>query len=175
MEAGENMRRRNFSVSVILIGLLFAPFFGIEALQSKRLTVGATVPDHTLKTLAGKTIKLSQYKGKNVVLAFVVHGSGACHAFAPKLEKKIWQVYKDRKTVVIGVLVRARKAKQFKIAHGITFPMAIDQQLANNFSSDGYPFVVVLDGQSKFRFSTKGVAADLMIREIVKALKKQGA
>jgi peroxiredoxin len=168
------MRTRLITLGLLCLALVL-PRAQIHAQQAKDVAKGAVVPDHSFKTLEGKIIKLSQFKGKNVVLAFVVAGMGACHAFAPKLEKNICKVYKNRNTVVIGVFVKPRKAKQFKKTHGLTCPMAVDNRLARSFPSDGYPFVVVLDGQRRFRFSTKGIAADQMIPEIVKALKKQGA
>ncbi|MDF1663665.1 MAG: TlpA disulfide reductase family protein [Planctomycetota bacterium] len=159
---------------LFFLGLLL-PLLPQNAFAQGKLAPGDQVPDYTFKTLAGKTVKLSQFKGKNIVLAFMVHGSGACHSFAPKLEKDIWRAFKGRNTVVLGVLVRARKAKQFKQSHGLSFPVAVDNRLAAKFPSDGYPFVAILDGKGCFRFSTKGVAAKRMIPQIITSLKKLGA
>ena len=169
------MKSRRFTPVFLLFVSLTLLFLPDQALAQSKLKVGDQVPDHSFKTLDGKKVSLSQFAGKNIVLAFMVHGSGACHSFAPKLEKDIWRAYKGRNTVVITVMVRARKAKQFKQSHGLTTITAVDSRLFAKFPSDGYPFVAILDGKRRFRFSTKGVAAKRMIPQIITSLKKLGA
>lgn len=160
---------RILAATLLLASLALSSSLGFA--QSGKLGVGQTVKDRSFTTLSGASLKLSKFKGKPLVLAFMVHGSGACHSFAPKLEKKIWQAQKS-KIGVLGILVRSRKARQFKSMHQITFPVAIDSRLAREFSSDGYPFVVVLDGNRKVVFTSKNVSASNMLAKITEALKK---
>jgi len=136
--------------------------------QEARLGLGDIAPDHSLKTFAGKTVNLSDYAGRKLVIAFMVPGSGACHSIAPLLEREIWQKLKGQSVGVLGVLVRARRAQRFATGHSLSFPVAVDAALVRRFNSDGYPFVVVLDGSRKLIYTSRKKPAD----SIIPALKK---
>ncbi len=60
------LRRHLFALSS-LAAVLFAG-------QAQALTVGEAAPDFTLKDASGKTVKLSDYKGKHVVLEWTNPG-----------------------------------------------------------------------------------------------------
>ena len=53
-------------------GTLLLVLGGLLSLQAAPLNVGDKAPDFTLKDTSWKDVKLSDFRGKNVVLAFYV-------------------------------------------------------------------------------------------------------
>ena len=66
------------------------------------LKVGSVAPDFTAYTVDGKPVKLSDYKGKVVILDFWASWCGPCQISMPGLEK-IYQQIKDKNVVVLSL------------------------------------------------------------------------
>lgn len=62
---------------------------------------GHPAPDFELKTLTGETIRLSDYKGKPVILNFWANWCGPCRAEFPELQQVAGENGDD--LVIIGV------------------------------------------------------------------------
>ena len=56
----------------VAVGCLLLALTGLLTLQAAPLQVGDKAPDFTLKDTNWKDVKLSDFQGKNVVLAFYV-------------------------------------------------------------------------------------------------------
>jgi peroxiredoxin len=90
---------------------------------------GDTAPDFTLKTTDNKTVKLSDLKGKVVMLQFTASWCGVCRKEMPFIEKDIWQKHKDNKDFKLFGIDRdepLETALGFVKKMGITYPMLID-------------------------------------------------
>lgn len=70
----------------------------------KACAVGQPSPDFELKTLEGKTMKLSDLKGKYVLIDFWASWCGPCRKEIPNL-KKVYAGYKDKGLQLIGVSI----------------------------------------------------------------------
>ncbi len=76
-----------------------------EALHALRITAPQQrlpAPDFSLPRLAGKTLHLSDYRGKVVLLNFWASFCAPCREEMPALER-LWQTYRDQGFVVIAV------------------------------------------------------------------------
>jgi thiol-disulfide isomerase/thioredoxin len=85
--------------AVILLIVCLALFAGCTR---RELSEQTTAPDFNLQTLNGATLKLSDYKGKVVLLDFWATWCPPCVASIPGIEK-LHHAYKDKGLVVIAV------------------------------------------------------------------------
>ena len=89
------------------------------------LIVGAKAPDFELKTLTGETIKLSNLKGKKVMLNFWATWCPPCKAEMPAMEQFSKQMDKD--IVILAVNIDPQLDVQgFVDENKITFPIPLD-------------------------------------------------
>ncbi|MEH7375503.1 redoxin domain-containing protein [Neobacillus drentensis] len=89
------------------------------------LAIGGKAPDFELKTLTGETVKLSNLKGKKVMLNFWATWCPPCKAEMPAMEKFSKQMEKD--IVILAVNIDPQLDVQgFVDENKITFPIPLD-------------------------------------------------
>jgi peroxiredoxin len=81
----------------------------------KLLDIGATAPDFSAVTADGKTVHLSDFRGKPVVLDFWATWCGPCQHSMPHLEK-VYDEVKDKGVAVLAVCVWDDKPAYLKWA-----------------------------------------------------------
>jgi peroxiredoxin len=98
--------------------------------------IGDTAPDFTLKLTTGKTVKLSESKGKVVMLQFTASWCSVCRKEMPFIEKDIWLKYKTNPDFVLLAIDRDEPLEtviKFAKAIPITYPIGLDPK-ANIFA-----------------------------------------
>lgn len=94
--------------------------------QSNGLQVGSKAPDFVLTTLTGEKVKLSDFKGKKVMLNFWATWCPPCKAEMPEMEQFYKQ--KDNDLVLLAVNIDPQNdVKGFATKDGITFPILLDK------------------------------------------------
>lgn len=94
---------------------------------------GNLPPDFELETMTGEVIKLSDYKGKKVMLNFWASWCGPCKAEMPHMQNYYKNNKDDANIEIIAVnLTQAERkglggVEQFIDAHGLTFPIPLDK------------------------------------------------
>jgi cytochrome c biogenesis protein CcmG, thiol:disulfide interchange protein DsbE len=90
----------------------------------------------------GGTIRLSDYRGKAVVLNFWASWCEPCKKEAPLLQET-WERYRDDGLVVLGIDAQDFKsdAREFVERYGLTYPIAYDGNGASlgRFGNTGFP------------------------------------
>ena len=93
------------------------------------INIGDIVPDFTLKTTTGETFKLSDKRGKIIMLQFTASWCSVCRKEMPFIESDIWKKHKDNPDFCLLGIDRDEpldKVLEFVKQTGITYPMALD-------------------------------------------------
>ncbi|MGZ4032970.1 MAG: redoxin domain-containing protein [Tumebacillaceae bacterium] len=129
------MAKRMNLTRVITILVLFVAAIGIlysvvnfNKADTVVLKTGQAAPDFTVQTLDGKTAKLSDYKGKVVMLNFWATWCEDCRNEMPELIKT-YESHKDQGLVVLGVDIKENQAavKTFVDNNDIKYPVLMDK------------------------------------------------
>jgi peroxiredoxin len=117
--------------------------------------------DFELVLTDGTKTSLKQLRGKVVILQFTASWCSVCREEMPHLEKEVWQAYKDKGLVLIGVDrdEPLEKVKSFHRVMNISYPLALDPgadifcRFANKKS--GVTRNVVIDRDGKIVYLTR--------------------
>jgi peroxiredoxin len=91
--------------------------------------IGESVPDFELPSTSGGKVRLSDYRGRPVLIFFTTTWCPYCSAEAPFLEQEIWQRYREMGLQVLSIQVKEGDALAgaFADSHGWTFPVLVDE------------------------------------------------
>ena len=159
-----NMRRRLFrllppiAIIPIILGLVIGLSPGGTDLWANdiRPDEGHFAPDFVLRTLDGKTVQLSEFRGKKVVLInFWATWCPPCRLEMPTMQQ-IYSEYKVKGFEILAVNIEpdAKQAiRDFVKELRLTFPIALDpdMKVARKFRVIGLPVSVLIDRQGIVR------------------------
>jgi peroxiredoxin len=119
---------KQFALSIVLMMFAISIHSQTPDERGYLVKIGDVAPDFATTLDNGKAFKLSNYRGKVVMLQFTASWCGVCRKEMPEIEKQIWQVYKDKGLVVIGIDrdEPLETLKTFAQQTGITYPLALD-------------------------------------------------
>lgn len=112
----------------IIIALSLVSSFAYSQTQSSEENQAVEVANFSLKSTEGKTVKLSDYKGKFVVIHIATTWCPYCNAEAPYLEE-IYKEYKDKNVEVLIIAVKEPKElvkEKIKDRFELSFPVLLD-------------------------------------------------
>ncbi len=123
--------------------------------------VGDQAPVFAAKLDNGKQFDLQKQRGNIVMLQFTASWCGVCRKEMPHIEKRIWQKFKDKDVVVIGIDrdEPLETVQNFAEQTGITYPLALDPaaeifQLYAHHKA-GVTRNVLIDREGKIVFLTR--------------------
>lgn len=164
---------------LLVLFLLPLFLFAQSADKTTYTKTGQNVPAFSVTTLDGKTININDLKGKVVLLNFFATWCGPCMAEMPRVEKEIWQKYKNENFVVLALGREHSKEEldKFNKEKGFTFLIAPDTKRAvfSLFAKESIPRNYLIDKEGKIIWQGIGYDKnefDKLIVEIGKALKK---
>jgi peroxiredoxin len=90
--------------------------------------IGDVMPDFTINEAGGRQYRLSDLKGKVIMLQFTASWCGVCRTEMPFIEKELWQAKKNDGLFVIGIDrdEPVDKVLAFKKDIAVTYPLALD-------------------------------------------------
>lgn len=134
--------KKSISLS-ILIALIFSatPVQAMHSLSDTMsvakddrqylVKVGDMAPDFEMKLTDGTKVKLSDLRGKIVMLQFTASWCGVCRKEMPHIESQIWQKHKDNPRFALLGIDRdepLEKINQLRKATGVTYPLGFDPE-----------------------------------------------
>lgn len=140
-------------VAIILILIILGyAIFGDRIIIKKSPLVGYEAPEFTLTLFDGRTVKLSDLKGKAVVLNFWASWCIPCRDEAPALESS-WLKYKDRQVAFIGVNIwdDDANALSYLRKYGGGYPNGMDRdgRVGVDYGVAGVPETYFIDPTGK--------------------------
>lgn len=91
--------------------------------------VGEMAPDFIVTLASGETVRLSELRGKVVMLQFTASWCSVCRKEMPFIESDIWQKHKDDVDFFLMGIDRdepLETVNKFSESVGITYPLALD-------------------------------------------------
>ncbi|MDO5522421.1 MAG: TlpA disulfide reductase family protein [Bacteroidia bacterium] len=91
--------------------------------------VGDMAPDFEMELPEGGTVKLSDLRGKVVMLQFTASWCGVCRKEMPYIEKNIWLKHKDNPQFALYGIDREEPVEKIQVlreATGVTYPIGMD-------------------------------------------------
>lgn len=152
------------SVVIILVGLL--------GMAARPPLVGSPAPEIVLKDLQGQDVKLSDLRGKVVLVNFWATWCKPCKEEMPAMQAS-YDKLRDKGFVVLAVNEledTARVAEHIR-THGHTFEVVMDHnnQVANRYGVVGLPASFLIDRQGIVRERVSGnLLTESRIEEMVK-------
>lgn len=123
------MKRHSFLI-VILITFFTSVFSQKPTVYANNyfVKIGDMAPDFAINEAGGRSYKLSDLRGKVVMLQFTASWCSVCRTEMPFIEKDIWQAKKSEGLVVLGIDrdEPVEKVIKFKKDIGISYPLVLD-------------------------------------------------
>ncbi len=152
----------------ILLTAVFLLFASVSEGQEKKVfengytvKVGDMAPDFTISEAGGKSYKLSELRGKVVMLQFTASWCSVCRTEMPFIEKEIWNEKKGSGLVVLGIDrdEPLEKVLKFKKDIKVTYPLVLDPgaDIFGLFAQKeaGVTRNVIIDRKGKIIFLTR--------------------
>jgi peroxiredoxin len=151
-----------------LAGLLVIAFVWVLAGRSAGAALppaaqtNRPAPDFALTGIDGQTVRLSDYRGKVVLLNFWYTGCEPCREETPALQAA-YQKLSPQGFEIIGMNVRANERsgadgdadiRNFVEAHGVSYPIALDtdSQSGRDYQVYVLPTSLMIDREGKIRY-----------------------
>lgn len=126
---------------------------------SDGLQPGDVPPDFELETLAGEKVKLSDYKGKKVILNFWATWCPPCKAEMPHMQKFYEEKAEEKNVEILAVNLTGaerggnvrEKVENFVDEYGLTFtiPLDLDAEIGKDYQAFTIPTTYLINTEGK--------------------------
>jgi peroxiredoxin len=108
---------------------------------------GSLVPDFSLADLKGNEIRISQFRGKPVILNFWSIDCAPCKKEMPIFQKLVEKTKDEIDVVAVNMGDSRKNVESFVNANGITFTILLDEdgRVADLFKVVAFPVTYIID------------------------------
>ncbi len=187
--AAERRRDRETIVAVLVLLLLALPVPFVRDIAAPPRTVAVTgaesallssevAPDFMAQTLDGETVRLSDFKGKVVLINFWATWCPPCVRETPRLVR-VAEMYRDQGLVVLGVNTTYQddpaRVRQFVSEQKIGYPVLLDADgaIGAKYPARLMPTTYLLDREGKIVHTKVGEVDEATLMEQVRSVLEQ--
>lgn len=138
---------------LVAVGTLLVP--GCESPAVEGMKVGNICPEIAGADAEGKTIRLSDFRGKVVFVSFWAPWCPPCRDMIPHERELLETKYKDRPFAILGVAMEpAESIQDFMTTTPMPWPNIVDGRkgpIVQNWNIDAIPAGIVVDHQGIIR------------------------
>jgi peroxiredoxin len=132
-----------------------------DYMKSSLVQLNETSPEFSFTTNDGKTVKLSDYKGKVILINFFATWCGPCMKEMPYIQKDLWEKLKKNDTFIILSFGRdhsQEEVNKFIETKKFTFPIFADKDksIYNLFATKYIPRNYLIDSNGKVIYASTG-------------------
>lgn len=135
-------------LAVFMISGCKAPEQSLQSDGNVGNRLGNIAPDFTLDTIDGKSIRLSDFRGKNIILNFWATWCGPCRFEMPFLEA-VHETWAKAGVVVIAINTQDgyENARSYAKAYNLKFiiPVDVTGKVAEKFGVRGMPTTIFIN------------------------------
>lgn len=129
----KNYSKFSMNRIITILGMVLLILAGLSAQNIDErgyiVQIGDTAPEFSMKLTDGSVVKLSDLRGKVVMLQFTASWCGVCRREMPYIEKDIWLKHKDNPNFALLAIDRDEPLEtviEFAKSTGITYPIGLD-------------------------------------------------
>ncbi|MEX2462500.1 MAG: thiol-disulfide oxidoreductase ResA [Paenibacillaceae bacterium] len=153
--------------------ILVAVVYTLVQPRNDSIRSGELAPDFMVTDLEGKEIKLSDYRGKGVLLNFWGSWCAPCLSEMPRMNEAYRAGIPGTEILTVNVGETRGTVEQFVHEHNLVFPVLIDPsgRAAESYRVNGLPSTFLIDGDGRIASIMTGemVSKD-QIEQILKSL-----
>jgi thiol-disulfide isomerase/thioredoxin len=140
-------------VTVIGLGSAYGIKRYLKYYTADTSRAGQLMEDFSLPTLAGGEGKLSDYKGKLILLNFWASWCPPCRKEIPDFIK-VQNKYKDKGFTLLGISIEAKEPTEAYVKKaGVNFPIFYDEEkgteIGTKYGMIGIPYSILIDQNQK--------------------------
>jgi len=140
----------------------------------RQARVAEAAPDFELTSLEGEPVRLSDYRGKTVVMNFWATWCRVCQAEMPHVEK-FYRDHLDEDVVVLSVNATSQERNSEKVfgyadKEGLSFPIVLDEKgdVLDLYGVTAYPTTYIVDPEGNVRERYLGAISYESMKKAVK-------
>jgi len=142
--------RKIFALAAVMFLMISIVSCKKKEIEPELPVVGSKAPNFTLEDVNGKTVGLSDYKGKVVLVEFWATWCPPCRELTPELNK-IYEKYKDKGFVILALSAEDRDTlKDYIKEHGVKYSVVIaTRETIKKYGVIGIPVSFLIDKEGK--------------------------
>ncbi|MCL2813472.1 MAG: TlpA family protein disulfide reductase [Oscillospiraceae bacterium] len=112
-----------------------------------KVEIGYEAPDFEVELLGGKTAKLSDYRGKAVLINFWATWCGPCTGEMPDIQRLSEAFAGDLSVIAVNCSEKKDKVETFIADNGYTFDVGLDESgaIQKKYPANGIPYSIIVD------------------------------